>query len=144
MVETLAAPRFVGSEPGAAGCEGFSSTGRNPQSVNEIQGECVMYAIVNINGIQTKVTPDEVLSVARLAGEPGAKLTFDQVLLVADGDKIAVGQPYLKGATLTAEVVEHLRGPKLKIFKFKRRREYRRRRGHRDELTRIRVSAISA
>ena len=103
-----------------------------------------MYAIVNINGIQTKVTPDEVLSVARLAGEPGAKLTFDQVLLVSDGDKIAVGQPYLKGATLTAEVVEHLRGPKLKIFKFKRRREYRRRRGHRDELTRIRVSAISA
>lgn len=103
-----------------------------------------MYAIVNINGIQTKVTPDEVLSVARLAGEPGAKLTFDQVLLVADGDKIAVGQPYVKGASLTAEVVEHLRGPKLKIFKFKRRREYRRRRGHRDELTRIRVSAISA
>jgi len=103
-----------------------------------------MYAIVNINGIQTKVTPDEVLSVARLTGEPGAKLTFDQVLLVSDGDKIAVGQPYLKGATLTAEVVEHLRGPKLKIFKFKRRREYRRRRGYRDELTRIRVSAISA
>lgn len=103
-----------------------------------------MYAIVNINGIQTKVTPDEVLSVARLSGEPGAKLTFDQVLLVSDGDKIAVGQPYLKGASLTALVVEHLRGPKLKIFKFKRRREYRRRRGHRDELTRIRVSAISA
>ena len=103
-----------------------------------------MYAIVNINGIQTKVTPDEVLSVARLTGEPGAKLTFDQVLLVSDGDKIAFGQPYLKGATLTAEVIEHLRGPKLKIFKFKRRREYRRRRGYRDELTRIRVSAISA
>jgi large subunit ribosomal protein L21 len=103
-----------------------------------------MYAIVNINGIQTRVTPDEVLSVARLTGEPGAKLTFDQVLLVSDGDKIAVGKPYIKGASLTAEVLEHLRGPKLKIFKFKRRREYRRRRGHRDELTRIRVSAISA
>jgi large subunit ribosomal protein L21 len=85
-----------------------------------------------------------VLSVARLTGEPGAKLTFDQVLLVSDGDKIAVGKPYIKGASLTAEVLEHLRGPKLKIFKFKRRREYRRRRGHRDELTRIRVSAISA
>ena len=103
-----------------------------------------MYAIVNINGVQTKVTPDEVLKVARLAGEPGAKLTFDQVLLVADGDKVAVGRPYVKGASLTAELLEHLRGPKLKMFKFKRRREYRRRRGHRDELTRIRVSAISA
>jgi large subunit ribosomal protein L21 len=103
-----------------------------------------MYAIVNINGIQTKVTPDEVLSVARLTGQPGDTLTFDQVLLVSDGEKIAFGQPYLKDASLTAELVEHLRGPKLKIFKFKRRRDYRRRRGYRDELTRIRVSAISA
>jgi len=103
-----------------------------------------MYAIVNINGIQTRVQPDEVLSVARLAGEPGDRLTFDQVLLVADGEKIAVGRPYLEGAKLTAELVEHLRGPKLRIFKFKRRRDYRRRRGYRDELTRIRVSAISA
>jgi large subunit ribosomal protein L21 len=103
-----------------------------------------MYAIVNINGIQTKVTPDEVLSVARLSGQPGDTLTFDQVLLVSDGEKIAFGQPYLKNASLTAELVEHLRGPKLKIFKFKRRRDYRRRRGYRDELTRIRVSAISA
>ena len=101
-----------------------------------------MYAIVNINGIQTKVTPDEVLDgAAPRPGEPGQTLTFDQVLLVADGDKIAVGQPYVKGASLTAEVVEHLRGPKLRIFKFKRRREYRRRRGYRDELTRIRVTA---
>jgi large subunit ribosomal protein L21 len=103
-----------------------------------------MYAIVSINGIQTRVAPDEVLAVPRLQGEPGDTLTFDQVLLVSDGDRITVGQPYLKGASLTAEVVEHLRGPKLKIFKFKRRREYRRRKGHRDELTRIRVSAIKA
>ena len=101
-----------------------------------------MYAIVNINGIQTRVAPDEVLSVARTSGAPGDMLTFDQVLMVADGEKIDIGQPYLKGAVLTAELVEHLRGPKLRIFKFKRRREYRRRRGYRDELTRIRVSAI--
>jgi len=101
-----------------------------------------MYAIVNINGIQTKVQPDEVLNVARLTGEPGTKLTFDQVLLLSDGDKITLGQPYVKGASLTAEVVDQHRGPKLRIFKFKRRREYRRRRGYRDELTRIRVTAI--
>ena len=103
-----------------------------------------MYAIVNINGIQTKVAPEEVLDVARLAGEVGAKLTFDQVLLVADGDRITVGVPYVKGASLTAEVVDHHRGAKLRVFKFKRRREYRRRRGYRDELTRIRVTAIEA
>lgn len=102
-----------------------------------------MYAIVHISGVQTKVTPDEVLDVPRLAGEPGASLKFDQVLLLGDGDKIAVGQPTVKGATVTAEILEHRRGEKVKIFKFKRRREYRKRRGYRDDLTRIRVTAIS-
>ena len=103
-----------------------------------------MYAIVNINGIQTRVQPDDVLDVARLKGDPGAKLTFEEVLLVADGDTITVGVPFVKGASLTAEVVDHHRGKKLRIFKFKRRREYRRRRGYRDELTRIRVTGIKA
>ena len=103
-----------------------------------------MYAIVNIAGVQTKVTPDEVLEIAHLAGEPGAKLKFDQVLLLSDGDKISVGRPTVKGASVSAELVEHLRGVKVKIFKFKRRREYRRRRGYRSELTRIRVTAITA
>lgn len=102
-----------------------------------------MYAIVNIAGIQTKVTPDEVLNVALLSGEPGASLQFDQVLLLGDGDNISVGQPTVKGATVSAEIIEHLRGDKIKIFKFKRRREYRKRRGYRSELTRIRVTAIS-
>jgi large subunit ribosomal protein L21 len=101
-----------------------------------------MYAIVNINGIQTRVEPEGVIQVARLKGEPGATLNFDQVLLVADGDSVAVGQPYVKGASLTAEVVEHFRGPKIHIFKYKRRQDYRRRRGYRDELTRLRVTGI--
>lgn len=101
-----------------------------------------MYAIVSINGVQTRVAPDEVIQVHRLSGQPGEKLTFDQVLLVADGDKIAVGQPHVKGASMTAEVLEHLRGEKIRVFKFKRRREYRKRRGHRDELTRLRVTGI--
>ncbi len=101
-----------------------------------------MYAIVSINGIQTRVSPDAVVDVPRLSGDPGASLTFDQVLLVADGDRIAVGRPFVQGASLVAEVVEHFRGPKLRIFKFKRRRDYRRRRGHRDEVTRLRVTSI--
>ena len=101
-----------------------------------------MYAIVNINGIQTRVEPEAVIQVARLAGEPGARLTFGQVLLVADGDSIAVGQPYVQGASLTAEVVEHFRGPKIHIFKYKRRQDYRKRRGYRDDLTRLRVTGI--
>jgi len=101
-----------------------------------------MYAIVNIHGSQTRVTPEAVLDVPRLKGDPGNTLTFDQVLLVADGDHVSIGQPYVSGASLSVEVVEHFRGPKLRIFKFKRRREYRRRRGHRDERTRIRVTGI--
>jgi large subunit ribosomal protein L21 len=101
-----------------------------------------MYAIVNINGIQTRVEPEAVIEVARLTGEPGASLTFDQVLLLADGDTISVGQPYVAGASLTAEVVEHFRGPKIRIFKYKRRNDYRKRRGHRDDLTRLRVTGI--
>ena len=103
-----------------------------------------MYAIVLINGNQTKVTPDEVLSVPRLTGEPGQKLTFDQVLMVCEGDKVSIGSPYLEGASLTAEVVEQFRGPKLRVFKFKRRRDFRKRIGHRDSLTRIRVTGINA
>ena len=87
--------------------------------------------IVDINGIQQKVTPDEVLNVPQLAGEPGARLTFDKVLLVGNGEKISLGQPTVKGASVAIEILEHLRGPKLRIFKFKRRREYRKRRGHR-------------
>jgi large subunit ribosomal protein L21 len=101
-----------------------------------------MYVIVSINGVQRRVEPDAVLDVPRLSADPGKLLTFDRVLMVADGDTISVGAPFVQGASLTAEVVEHRRGPKLKIFKFKRRRDYRRRRGHRDELTRIRVTGI--
>lgn len=101
-----------------------------------------MYAIVNINGIQTRVEPNGELTVARLVGEPGQTLTFDKVMMVSDGDTITVGKPFLKGASLTAEVIDHSRGPKLRIFKFKRRHDYRRRRGYRDSLTRLRVTGI--
>lgn len=103
-----------------------------------------MYAIVNIHGTQTRMAPDAVIEVPHLTGEPGQTVTFDQVLLFADGDHITVGQPYLKGAKATAEVIEQFRGPKLKIFKYKRRNDYRRRRGHRTELTRLRVTGIQA
>jgi large subunit ribosomal protein L21 len=113
-----------------------ASCGTFPESIP-------MYAIVNINGLQTRVTPDEVIDVPRLTGEPGATLVFEQVLLLGDDDSISIGQPFIKGAKATVEVLEHLRGPKLRIFKFKRRREYRRRRGHRDERTRLRVTGIT-
>ena len=102
-----------------------------------------MYAIVNINGVQAKAAPEQVLDLPRMKAEPGAKVKLGDVLLVADGDRITVGKPYVKGAEVTLEVLEHFRGPKLKIFKFKRRRDYKRRMGYRDERTRVRVATIT-
>ena len=102
-----------------------------------------MYAIASINGVQARVAPEAVVEVPHLEGEVGHTLKFDKILMVCDGDKIAVGQPFVKGASFTAEVVEQLRGPKLRIFKYKRRNDFRKRRGHRDALTRLRVTAIT-
>lgn len=102
-----------------------------------------MYAIVSIAGVQVKATPEDVLDVPRLNAEPGAELKFDQVLLVADGDQITVGRPVVANAAIAAVVVEHRRGPKIVIGKFKRRKDYRLRKGHRVDFTRIRVTGIT-
>jgi large subunit ribosomal protein L21 len=101
-----------------------------------------MYAIVNIAGVQMRATPEGVLDVPKLAAEPGATVTFDQVLLLADGDKITVGQPTVAKAAITALVLEHRRGPKVVIGKYKRRKDYRLRKGHRQDFTRVRVTDI--
>ncbi len=103
-----------------------------------------MYAIVKINGVQVRAEPDQVVEVPRLAGEPGQTLTFDQVLLVADGAQVSVGRPYVAKATVSAEIVGHLRGPKIRIVKYKRAKDYHRKRGYRSELTRLKVSGIQA
>ena len=99
-----------------------------------------MYAIVSIAGVQMRATPEGVLDVPKLAAEPGATVTFDQVLLLADGDKITVGQPLVAKAQISAVVLEHRRGPKILIGKFKRRKDYRLRKGHRVDFTRVRVT----
>jgi large subunit ribosomal protein L21 len=90
-----------------------------------------------------RAVPEMVLDVPRLAGEPGQFLEFDRVVLVADGAKVTVGQPYLPGAKVSAEIVAHLRGPKVRISKFKKTKDYHRRRGYRSELTRLKVSGVS-
>ncbi len=85
-----------------------------------------------------------MLVVPRLTGEPGGQLTFDQILMVADGDKISVGQPYVKGASLTVEVVEHFRGPKAPHLQVQAPARIPAPPGHRDELHALRVTAITA
>jgi large subunit ribosomal protein L21 len=101
-----------------------------------------MYAIFESGGKQHRVEPGEVIALERLDAEPGAKVTFDRVLLVSSDKGTKVGQPHVKGATVSATVLEQARGRKVVIFKKKRRKNYRRKQGHRQAITRVKVEAI--
>jgi large subunit ribosomal protein L21 len=103
-----------------------------------------MYAVIETGGKQYRVAPGESLNIERVETEQGKTLTLDRVLLVAGDGKIAVGAPTVPAATVVAEVVEHLRGPKLLTFKMKRRKGYHKSIGHRQELTRIKINEIKA
>jgi len=102
-----------------------------------------MYAIVEIAGQQFKVQKDQKLFVHRLPQEEGETVTFDKVLLVANGDKINIGAPAIEGAEVTAKILRHLKGDKIIVFKKKRRKGYRVKRGHRQYLTEIQIENIT-
>ena len=101
-----------------------------------------MFAVIKTGGKQYRVAADEVVTVGKLAGEPGEKITFDAVLMVGGDGGTQVGTPTVAGMTVTGEVVEQTRGPKVIAFKKRRRQNSRRKRGHRDELTVVRITAI--
>ena len=103
-----------------------------------------MYAIVETGGKQYRVKPGDTLAVERLAGEPGETLDLERVLLVAgNGDNAArVGSPGVAGAIVRAEVVEHIRGEKIIVFRYKSKVRYRRKTGHRQSMTRLRIMDI--
>ena len=103
-----------------------------------------MYAVVTTGGKQYRVEAGSELVVERLAADPGASFTFDRVLLIGDGEAITVGTPNVEGATVTGTVLGEELGRKLIIFKFKQKATYRRTRGHRQHLVRVRVDEISA
>jgi large subunit ribosomal protein L21 len=102
-----------------------------------------MFAVIKTGGKQYRVAADDVITVATLAGEPGGAVTFDEVLMVS-GDGVQVGAPTVAGATVAATLVEHTRGPKVIAFKKRRRKNSRRKRGHRQDLTVVRITAINA
>lgn len=102
-----------------------------------------MYAIVNIAGQQFKVAKDQHLFVHRLQGDEGASIEFDNVLLVGNGDQVTVGVPAVKGASVTAKIVSHLKGDKVIVFKKKRRKGYKKKNGHRQYFTKIQIENIS-
>ncbi|NBB16742.1 50S ribosomal protein L21 [Caulobacter sp. SLTY] len=101
-----------------------------------------MYAVIKTGGKQYRVSPGDLLVVEKLAGEPGAEVSFDQVLMLGDGDTVTVGAPMVAGAAVTATLVETRKGEKVKVFKKIRRQGYRRTRGHRQQETVLRVTAI--
>jgi len=103
-----------------------------------------MYAVVATGGKQYRVEAGTTLEVERLAGDPGASVTFDRVLMIADGDAVTIGTPVVTGASVVGTVLGNTLGPKLVIFKFKQKVKYRRRTGHRQGLTRVRIDAIHA
>ena len=102
-----------------------------------------MYAIVDIAGQQFKVEKDQKLFVHRLEVEEGKKVSFDKVLLIDTGSKISVGDPVVKGATVDAKVISHMKGDKVLVFKKKRRKGYQKLNGHRQYMTQIQIEGIS-
>lgn len=97
------------------------------------------YAVIETGGKQYRVGAGETLDVERLDGEAGASIALDRVLALSDGTSLTVGTPAVEDVAVTAEILEHLRGPKVISFKKKRRKGYKRKQGHRQELTRIKI-----
>ena len=102
-----------------------------------------MYAVIKTGGKQYRVQAGDLLVVEKLDGEPGAKVAFDQVLMIGEGDAVTVGAPVVEGASVSATLVETRKGEKVKIFKKIRRQGYRRTRGHRQTETVLRVTALA-
>lgn len=101
------------------------------------------YAVVKMSGAQYRVTEGDELDVFQIEGKEGDKVEFKEVLLYEDGDKIEVGQPLVKGAVVKAIIVKNFRGEKIRVATYKAKSRYRRVKGHRDELTRVRIEKIS-
>jgi large subunit ribosomal protein L21 len=101
-----------------------------------------MYAVIKTGGKQYRVAAGDKLKVEKLAGDVGSDVTFDQVLMLADGDNVTIGSPLVSGATVPAKIVSHGRGDKVMIFKMRRRKHYRKTQGHRQSYTEIEIGAI--
>lgn len=102
-----------------------------------------MYAVVASGGKQYKVQEGEILKIEKIPGEIGDSISFDNVLLYSDGESIQIGQPQLESAKVSGHVVEQGKAPKIIVFKFKRRKGYRRKQGHRQRFTAVKIDSIN-
>ncbi|MEM6629996.1 MAG: 50S ribosomal protein L21 [Bacteroidota bacterium] len=103
-----------------------------------------MYAIVNIQGFQFKVEEGQQIFVHRLPNDTGDSIDFSEVLLVDNSGKVSVGKPFVKGASVKAKVLDHVKGDKVIVFKKKRRKSYRKKNGHRQYLSKIEIESIKS
>ncbi len=103
-----------------------------------------MYAVIVTGGKQYKVRKNDVLKVEKLEAESGDEIQFDQVLMLADGDNLTLGKPYVAGSKVAAQVVSHGRAKKILVLKFRRRKQQLKRQGHRQDFTEIKITDIAA
>ena len=103
-----------------------------------------MYAVVNSGGKQYKVQQGEVLRVEKLSGDVGSPVTFDRVLMFSDGENVRIGQPVLDSVAVEGHIVEQAKAKKIIVFKYKRRKRFRRKNGHRQEFTAVLIDSIKA
>ncbi len=101
-----------------------------------------MYAIFKTGGKQFRAEPGRTVRIPSVTAEPGTKLTFDEVLLGSDGEHVKAGTPVITGASVTGEIVRHGRDKKIIVFKFKRRKGYARKQGHRQGFTEVRIDSV--
>ena len=103
-----------------------------------------MYAVVNSGGKQYKVQKGEILRIEKIAGEVGSPVTFDRVLMFSDGENVDIGRPVVEGVSVTGHIVEQGKAKKIIVFKYKRRKRYRRKKGHRQTFTAVKIDSIEA
>ena len=101
------------------------------------------YAIIRTGGMQFRAEPGKTLRVPTIEGEVGANITFDEVLLGSDGTNVHAGTPLVSGAKVSGEIVRHGKGDKIVVFKFKRRKNYARKQGHRQPFTEVKINDIT-
>ena len=107
-------------------------------------GRQIMYAVVQTGGKQYRLGVGDNVRVEKLAGELGEVVELPQVLVIGDGEKVSIGDPVIAGASVKAEIVSHVRDKKIRVFKMKRRKKYRRTQGHRQSFTQLRVTEITS
>jgi len=139
--EAKAAKAAEGKAAKAKAAKG--KTGEEKGAAPEKSKHPTRFAVIQAQGLQFRVGPDEEHILPHLGGESGDELKIDRVLLISDGADISVGKPLVEGAVVTLQVVGHERGEKIRVGTYKRRKKYRRKIGYRDTLTRVKVLDIS-